>query len=242
MESTLEYIADDRKADKKRWLVDTNFNYKINDNLKLDLSLNRVSDKLYFKEIAHKNKGLETLSSQVRFDYKNQNLKAYIFNEKEQVVGSGTNTYSTDLEVFVKKSFKHKYADIKASITRTDFNHKDKNKIQGIRTNTDISAKKVIKTGSYSITPSINLVNTSYNLDNAKNTDRTTYNAGIDSKLFLERNTNFFGKSLTQTLVPRLSYIYSPKKNQDNLPNFDTNEKNLTYDNLFIGKKICWFR
>jgi len=45
----------------------------------------------------------------------------------------------------------------------------------------------------------------------------------IDSGLIFDRSMSLFGTSYTQTLEPRLYYLYVPYRNQNNLPLFDTN-------------------
>ncbi|MHA6205239.1 LPS-assembly protein LptD [Dyella soli] len=45
----------------------------------------------------------------------------------------------------------------------------------------------------------------------------------VDSGLIFDRSTSLFGTSYTQTLEPRLYYLYVPYRNQNNLPLFDTN-------------------
>lgn len=45
----------------------------------------------------------------------------------------------------------------------------------------------------------------------------------IDSGLVFDRSMSLFGTSYTQTLEPRLYYLYVPYRNQNNLPLFDTN-------------------
>jgi LPS-assembly protein len=44
----------------------------------------------------------------------------------------------------------------------------------------------------------------------------------LDSGLIFDRSTSLFGNSYTQTLEPRLYYLYVPYRNQNNLPIFDT--------------------
>jgi LPS-assembly protein len=75
-------------------------------------------------------------------------------------------------------------------------------------------------------------------LDNSTDQDRSIYSFGIDSKLFLEREVNLFGKDVIQTLTPRLAYNYTPKKNQSALPSFDSADKNDSYESLFSGQKF----
>jgi LPS-assembly protein len=64
-------------------------------------------------------------------------------------------------------------------------------------------------------------------------TDRSPFNTSspsrslpvvsIDNGLIFDRNTSLFGSDYTQTLEPRLYYLYVPYRNQNNIPLFDTN-------------------
>jgi LPS-assembly protein len=55
----------------------------------------------------------------------------------------------------------------------------------------------------------------------------------LDSGLVFDRSTSLFGRSYTQTLEPRLYYLYVPYRNQDNLPLFDTRLMSFDYWQLF---------
>jgi LPS-assembly protein len=55
----------------------------------------------------------------------------------------------------------------------------------------------------------------------------------LDSGLIFERDSNLFGTAFTQTLEPRLFYLYVPYRNQDNLPNFDTQLPSFDFPSLF---------
>jgi LPS-assembly protein len=55
----------------------------------------------------------------------------------------------------------------------------------------------------------------------------------IDSGLVFDRSTSLFGNSYTQTLEPRLYYLYVPYRNQNNLPVFDTSLMSFDYWQLF---------
>ena len=57
--------------------------------------------------------------------------------------------------------------------------------------------------------------------------------ASIDSGLIFERDAHLFGQAYTQTLEPRLYYLYVPYRNQDALPLFDTNLMTFNYWQLF---------
>jgi LPS-assembly protein len=62
--------------------------------------------------------------------------------------------------------------------------------------------------------------------------------ASIDSGLIFDRSTSLFGSQYTQTLEPRLYYLYVPYRNQDNLPLFDTRVMSFDYWQLFSPNRF----
>ncbi len=68
----------------------------------------------------------------------------------------------------------------------------------------------------------------------SSNPSRTVPIFSLDSGLYFERDTVFGGRSYTQTLEPRIFYLYVPEENQDDFPIFDTSALNQnTVTNLF---------
>ena len=62
----------------------------------------------------------------------------------------------------------------------------------------------------------------------------------VDSGLAFERATKFFGQPITQTLEPRLFFLYVPFRDQSKLPLFSTGETDFSFaqifnENLFVG-------
>ncbi len=55
----------------------------------------------------------------------------------------------------------------------------------------------------------------------------------LDSGLYFDRDTNYFGHEVTHTLEPRLFYLYVPETDQDDQPIFDTGFFDFNFDNLF---------
>ncbi|MEP6940018.1 MAG: LPS assembly protein LptD, partial [Rudaea sp.] len=55
----------------------------------------------------------------------------------------------------------------------------------------------------------------------------------VDSGLIFERDLKLFNTDLTQTLEPRLFYLYVPYRNQNDLPNFDTQLPSFDFPSLF---------
>lgn len=79
-----------------------------------------------------------------------------------------------------------------------------------------------------------------YNQKFNSSQDRSIPIASIDSGLYFDRNTNWFGTNYRQTLEPRAYYLYVPYRNQNDIPVFDTSEYTFDYaslfrDNRFVG-------
>ena len=88
------------------------------------------------------------------------------------------------------------------------------------------------------VRPKAGLHYTYYNLDSFR--DRPSRTAGrsipivnVDAGMTFERQTELFGRSLVQTLEPRLFYNYIPTRSQNDLPNFDTSPNSFNYQQLF---------
>ncbi|WP_421527118.1 LPS-assembly protein LptD [Pseudomonas brenneri] len=62
--------------------------------------------------------------------------------------------------------------------------------------------------------------------------------ASVDSGLYFDRSTQWFGKNYNQTLEPRLFYLYVPEKDQDDIPVFDTSETSFSYSSLFRDNRF----
>jgi LPS-assembly protein len=59
-----------------------------------------------------------------------------------------------------------------------------------------------------------------------------------DTGLVFERDTRFFGETLTQTLEPRLFYVNVPYRNQDQIPLFDTALADFNFPQLFTENRF----
>ncbi len=79
-----------------------------------------------------------------------------------------------------------------------------------------------------------------YNTAPTNHYTRTLPITSVDSGLFFDRNTTLFDNSVTQTLEPRMYYVYIPYRDQNQLPVFDTaiadfNRSTIFTENLYDG-------
>jgi LPS-assembly protein len=233
-----QYLNEDDITNNARWLLNSSIDLSINEKTELSLTANRVSDTKYFEEIAHSNTSATALHSHVDLVYadKDQNLNIALFAENEQLVNSGTAAYTRAPEISISKTFTGMdNRQIDLSLVSAKFQHQTST-ATGVRTHAQANFSRPITTNAYSLTPKLNLSTTDYALDNAADESRSIYSFGLDSKLFLERETHLFGTDLIQTLTPRLAYNYTPSKANPSV-NFDSADKNDSYEGLFSGQQ-----
>lgn len=73
-----------------------------------------------------------------------------------------------------------------------------------------------------------------------RSASRTVPTLSLDSGLVFERDANYFGSDLRQTLEPRAFYVYTPYRDQSRLPNYDSGANDFNFatvytENAFSG-------
>ncbi|HVL75138.1 MAG TPA: LPS-assembly protein LptD [Noviherbaspirillum sp.] len=95
----------------------------------------------------------------------------------------------------------------------------------------------------YFLTPRLALHASAYRVglpgvvDNVSLT-RVLPTASLDGGLIFERDAQFFGEAMTQTLEPRLFYVYTPYRDQSAFPLFDTAEADVSFAQLFSENRF----
>jgi len=96
-------------------------------------------------------------------------------------------------------------------------------------------------------TPQVELRYTAYNLERDFLTKELAYSDeptrtiplfSLDNGMTFERDVNIFSTNYTQTLEPRVYYLYVPYQNQNELPVFDDGILFLNYDQLFRNNRF----
>lgn len=130
------------------------------------------------------------------------------------------------------------------------------------RSNTLVSGKRLVVNPSISLpltrsygylTPKVGVHYTHYSLDGTTlgrpdatgtlrsyTTDatRTLPIYSLDGALVFERDASLFGRSMVQTLEPRLYYLYVPYKDQSQLPSFDSGEADFNFAQIFSDNRF----
>lgn len=93
-------------------------------------------------------------------------------------------------------------------------------------------------TPGWFFTPKLQLNAAKYQFDSAlsngaTSATRTLPTLSLDGGLLLERDTNIFGRAVTQTLEPRAYYTYTPYRNQRLIPLYDTSANDFNFASIY---------
>ncbi|NNA16091.1 LPS-assembly protein LptD [Pseudomonas lundensis] len=161
--------------------------------------------------------------------------------------------YNTELVRFERDLESGNYVNENGtSDPRLDTNVKGLARANGTRLNLAPSMSLPM-TASYGyVTPTLKYMYTQYDLDldsKGKSTllageqykssqTRSVPIASIDSGLYFDRNTQWFGTNYRQTLEPRAFYLYVPERDQQDIPVFDTGESTFSYSSLWRDNRF----
>ena len=114
----------------------------------------------------------------------------------------------------------------------------DATRATGVRTHALGSVAWPFVSPGWVVTPKASFNAASYSLDlpladGSKSASRVIPTISVDSAWTLERETSLFGRAVQQTLEPRLFYVNTPYRRQDDLPNFDAAPRDFNFDSLF---------
>ncbi|PIE45735.1 MAG: hypothetical protein CSA44_01950 [Gammaproteobacteria bacterium] len=246
------YMDNDRKSTlTKRWAFKTEHHYQPNNHFSIYGKYQRVSDKNYLNDF---NDSLD-LSNKTFLD--SELTATYTLSPNYQMKGqlkdyqlADSNYSDTDkpyaLLPIITGSGSWLFNDnfeLSSHTELADF-YKE-NAVSGWRLNQKFSLAYLYETSFAFIKPKFTYNYTSYHLKRQtvglpNHISRSIPTFSIDSGLYFDRQTNWFGHNATQSLEPRLYYLQTPYKRQSDIPNFDSTlldaSSRLFSDNRFSGK------
>src|SRR5207244_3768937 len=100
-------------------------------------------------------------------------------------------------------------------------------------------------TPGWFIMPKLQLHATHYEFDQplvatgSTSASRVLPTFSLDSGMVLERDTNLFGRSVRQTLEPRAFYVYTPLRDQNHLPVYDTARYDFSFATVYTENEFA---
>lgn len=127
--------------------------------------------------------------------------------------------------------------DLLVSADATEFSRNLAGSAMGSRLIVNPSVAYPFGGPAWFLTPKASVHATSYRLDvnplGPESIDRVLPTLSLDSGLVFERSTTLGSRDMTQTLEPRLLYVYTPYRDQSQIPVFDSAVANLSFATLF---------
>ena len=250
-ELNAEFLPSDNKFDdKNRNLIGLKHYHQFGRTGRFSLDYNRVSDKEYFEDFGS-NLGITStryLKQRGDISFRGSRWNTRLRLENYQTVDRSIpaddrpykrlpqinfNAYSPE----GSNKFRYTLASDFVYFDRGDDDTRTVDDVTGSRLNLVPSISYPYRTASAFLTPKFDLHYTQYSLNNTStfksSPNRILPVVSVDSGIFLERDFSLFGKKSLQTLEPRLFYLYVPREDQDDLPDFDTGLYDFSFDQLF---------
>ena len=239
--NALEYLANDSQTNQTRYYANLKHQQNFGNGWSAGYSLAKTSDNKYFSELSTRivTTSQIILPQQFNVDYADENWRFNALAQKFQTLDNTTYPYERlpQMTLNGNKYFGDANANLYTQFVAFDTNKNAPMMPTGNRL-TLYPSISLPFTKSYGyITPKLGVHYTNYTLNNVANDlesqQRTLPIFSIDSGLYFDREFKVASRGYTQTLEPRMFYVYIPNKNQLNIPVFDSGEADLNFSTLF---------
>ena len=245
-----EYLpSDSNREDNHRNLFSITHHQSFTDNGNLFFTYNRVSDKFYFEDFGSQLTRTSTRMLERRMDVSyngnNWNLMTRIqdYQTVDRSIAATSRPYKRLPQILFNYNSPQKYEQLNYGLT-TGFVYFERgddisfsDNVNGARISLRPYIKYPMRTTATYVEPKFSLDYTQYDLNGSAafsdSPSRVLPIFSLDSGIFLEKETKLFGNNFTQTLEPRLFYLYIPNEDQSDLPIFDTGSFDFSFDSLF---------
>jgi LPS-assembly protein len=246
--NNLEYLNDDALNGGQRYYANISHNHSLGAGWSAGYNIEKVSDNQYFSEMSTRivSTSRVNLPQEGRIDYVGDVWRFNGLVQKYQTLDEINFPYQRLPQLTLTADKEWDYFDTELYSQWAYFDRNNKAPIAATGSRLAVyPSLSVPFTQPYGyITPKLGVHATNYRLNDnnfnvggnliSNNSDtRTLPIFSVDSGLFFERDVNIVKNSYTQTLEPRLFYVYIPEKNQDRLPVFDSGLADLNLTTLF---------
>lgn len=245
--SNLEYLPTDSLSSETRYYANLKHQHRFGNGWSAGYSLEKVSDDQYFSEMSTRivTTSRINLPQQFNLDYADENWRFNAIAQKFQTLKQDSYPYER-LPQMTLVGNKY-YGDINASLySQLSVFDINKNapltalgnpRVTGTRTTINPSISiPFARTYGY-VTPKFGIHHTNYSVNDdpykESSYQRTLPIFSLDSGLYFDRDFKIAKRGYSQTLEPRLFYVYIPERDQSNIPVFDTSITDLNFSSLF---------
>lgn len=237
----LDWMPDDREADRSRYLWRVREQASLTGWLGFTADVSRVSDPRYFEDLGDSLATAATayLYSSAYFDARGEGWWARFGGDDIEVTDPSLQRagapyrrlprFVGGIERDIAGPFRFRFDGEWVDFDRPD-------SITGQRLDLMPAISAPIERAGWFVRPEVAWRHTAYDLDGTtgpRTPSRTLPITSLDSGLVFDRPLDWFGRSSRQTLEPRLYYLRAPFRDQSDLPVFDTEELTFGFAQLF---------
>ena len=254
-ELRLEYLPEDRAAaDRSRDAQSWQHSHTFGPGIKAQIDYNRVSDDFYFVDLASQMRQLTvrnlpqdgnlsysgTLNAAAPYTALARFLR---FQTLQDPLAPIVPPYHRAPELKFATGYYGMGGFLDSTLPAEYVRFSHRTDVQASRVSANPTLAGVFVAPGWFVTPKLGLRAVGYAFDrNATGTkDETSQSIpwlSLDNGLILERDSRWFGNAFTQTLEPRLFYLYVPYHNQSHIPLFDTTLADFNYPQLFSENRF----
>ncbi|RZT43098.1 LPS-assembly protein [Cupriavidus agavae] len=246
-----EFLPDDKKAGRDRWAYSFQHNQQIIPGMVAYANISKVSDDQYPDDLTR------TVSQSTLRQYTQEGGVIYNWNywtflarvQKFQTLRPSEPSYEREPQLNAKYNrydfggfdiaIDTDYTRFRIPLTSTGLQQPEGSRAYFQPT----ISYPIIRPGWY-VTPKVIFNAAQYDMDVGTNTTGVSNTMGraiptvsLDSGMTFERDapglSRLFGVNYTQTLEPRLFYVYTPFRDQSQFPVFDTVQSDFSYGQIF---------
>jgi len=250
----LEVVPNDQERHISRFLGSFKNNSQFGQYISSNLDLNYVSDKEYFGELGNALSfpNFSHIKSTADLGYRDRSKGISLVGRLEnyqtidKTLTGHKRPYRRLPQINLDLNHAFDFMPLNAALDGEYVYFQHQNLVNGQRLNIKPSISSPLHNEWGFLTPKVSLQHTDYQLSEKSSTDpnnvpknwpgavtRTLPIFSMDSGMTFERDLGSAGSSLKHTIEPRLFYLYIPKKDQTNIPLFDTSNYDLWFSNLF---------
>lgn len=242
---SVEYLPSDIMTNQTRYYANLKHQQVFGNGWSAGYSVEKVSDDKYFSDLSTRIVTTSRINLPQQFNvnygyadgYKDLSFSALA--QKFQTLDNLSYPYERlpQMTLIGNKYYEDINANLTTQLVTFDTNSNAPVRPTGTRATAYPSISiPFIKPYGY-VTPKFGIHHTSYALNNiANNLDsqqRTLPIFSLDSGLYFDRDFKISNRGYSQTLEPRMFYVYIPERKQSDIPIFDSSQTDLNFSSLF---------
>ena len=253
----LDYLPSDKvfqdehptEGDKHRWMYFWQHSGVMDQVWRFNVNYTKVSDPNYFNDFSSKyGSSTDGYATQIfSVGYAVQNFDATVTNKQFQVFSSQTastygaepqldvNWYQNDVGPFDTRIYGQAVHFVNTSSSMPEATRVHLEPVINLPWSNDwasLNTEAKLMATHYQ-QKNIDDYNTSNNAHLDESVNRTLPQFKMDGKLIFERDMGLLADGYTQTLEPRMQYLYVPYRDQSNINNYDSSLLQSDYSGLF---------